>query len=157
MENVPLLHAGLLLPASPEAELRFLAAGMCQARLGLLGRAERVLPHTSHRQCFDLLAVRCASCPARYRMHKSRMYSQCVRMRHLSQEFGWLQITPQEFLCMKALLFFSISKYSHPFLNRSPVAVRCIAPEVSGAFPCACACTRTSQGVAVDVLLSASI
>lgn len=43
-------------------------------------------------------------------MHKSRMYSQCVRMRHLSQEFGWLQITPQEFLCMKALLFFSISE-----------------------------------------------
>ncbi|XP_074004257.1 androgen receptor [Numenius arquata] len=43
-----------------------------------------------------------------YRMHKSRMYSQCLRMRHLSQEFGWLQITPQEFLCMKALLFFSI-------------------------------------------------
>ncbi|KAM6299980.1 androgen receptor [Aegotheles albertisi] len=43
-----------------------------------------------------------------YRMHKSRMYSQCVRMRHLSQEFGWLQITPQEFLCMKALLFFSV-------------------------------------------------
>nr|XP_006215299.1 androgen receptor [Vicugna pacos] len=43
-----------------------------------------------------------------YRMHKSRMYSQCVRMRHLSQEFGWLQITPQEFLCMKALLLFSI-------------------------------------------------
>ncbi|KAL8181306.1 UNVERIFIED_CONTAM: hypothetical protein K2H54_053614 [Gekko kuhli] len=36
------------------------------------------------------------------------MYSQCVRMRHLSQEFGWLQITPQEFLCMKALLLFSI-------------------------------------------------
>lgn len=46
----------------------------------------------------------------RYRMHKSRMYSQCVRMRHLSQEFGWLQITPQEFLCMKALLLFSISE-----------------------------------------------
>uniref|UniRef100_A0A8C5THT1 Androgen receptor n=1 Tax=Malurus cyaneus samueli TaxID=2593467 RepID=A0A8C5THT1_9PASS len=43
-----------------------------------------------------------------YRMHKSRMYSQCIRMRHLSQEFGWLQITPQEFLCMKALLFFSV-------------------------------------------------
>lgn len=32
-------------------------------------------------------------------------------MRHLSQEFGWLQITPQEFLCMKALLLFSISEY----------------------------------------------
>lgn len=49
-------------------------------------------------------------CLPRYRMHKSRMYSQCVRMRHLSQEFGWLQITPQEFLCMKALLLFSISE-----------------------------------------------
>lgn len=47
----------------------------------------------------------------RYRMHKSRMYSQCLRMKQLSQEFGWLQITPQEFLCMKALLLFSISKY----------------------------------------------
>nr|QIS93408.1 androgen receptor AR [Cynops orientalis] len=43
-----------------------------------------------------------------YRMHKSRMYSQCVRLRHLSQEFGWLQITTEEFLCMKALLLFSI-------------------------------------------------
>ncbi|XP_053555000.1 androgen receptor [Bombina bombina] len=43
-----------------------------------------------------------------YRMHKSRMYSQCMRMRHLAQEFGWLQITPEEFLCMKALLLFSI-------------------------------------------------
>ncbi|XP_029463146.1 androgen receptor [Rhinatrema bivittatum] len=43
-----------------------------------------------------------------YRMHKSRMYSQCVRMRQMSQEFGWLQITPEEFLCMKALLLFSI-------------------------------------------------
>ncbi|XP_041431001.1 androgen receptor-like [Xenopus laevis] len=41
-------------------------------------------------------------------MHKSRMYSQCIRLRHLSQEFGWLQITPEEFLCMKALLLFSI-------------------------------------------------
>jgi len=51
-------------------------------------------------------------------MHKSRMYSQCVRMRQLSQEFGWLQITPQEFLCMKALLFFSISECSCPSLSR---------------------------------------
>ena len=157
LENLPLLHAGLLLPAFPETELRLLAAGMCPARLGLLGRAECVLPPTSHRQRFDLLAMRYASSPARYRMHKSRMYSQCVRMRHLSQEFGWLQITPQEFLCMKALLFFSISKYLHPFLNRSPAAVCCIALEVSGAFPVACACTHTSQGMAVDVLLSASV
>lgn len=104
-------------------------------RLGLPGQTECDLPRTSHRQSFDLLVTRYTFCPARYRMHKSRMYSQCVRMRHLSQEFGWLQITPQEFLCMKALLFFSISKYSHPFLNRSPVAICCIALEVSGAFP----------------------
>lgn len=58
----------------------------------------------------------------RYRMHKSRMYSQCVRMRHLSQEFGWLQITPQEFLCMKALLLFSISKYLG--LQRKPLGAQ---------------------------------
>lgn len=56
-------------------------------------------------------------------------------MRHLSQEFGWLQITLQEFLCMKALLFFSISKFSHPFLSRPPVAVHCIVVDVSDAFP----------------------
>lgn len=44
LENVPLPQAVLLLPASPETELRFLAAGMCQARLGLLGWAECILP-----------------------------------------------------------------------------------------------------------------
>jgi len=32
-------------------------------------------------------------------------------MRHLSQEFVLLQITQEEFLCMKALLLFSIGKY----------------------------------------------
>lgn len=56
-------------------------------------------------------------------MHKSRMYSQCVRMRHLSQEFGWLQITPQEFLCMKALLLFSISECGPGARDRGPGAV----------------------------------
>lgn len=35
---------------------------------------------------------------------------------------------------MKALLFFSISTYSHPLLHRSQVAVCCIAREGSGAF-----------------------
>lgn len=62
LENVPLLHAGVLPPASPETELRFLAAGMCQARLGLLGWAEGVLPHTSHKRRFDLLAVPGTGC-----------------------------------------------------------------------------------------------
>lgn len=47
----------------------------------------------------------------RHRMHISTMYEHCIRMRHLSQEFLLLQITQQEFLCMKALLLFSISKY----------------------------------------------
>nr|7RAF_A Chain A, Ancestral androgen receptor [Escherichia phage EcSzw-2] len=42
------------------------------------------------------------------RMQKSTMYNLCVRMRHLSQEFVWLQVTQEEFLCMKALLLFSI-------------------------------------------------
>ncbi|XP_060941245.1 androgen receptor isoform X2 [Limanda limanda] len=42
------------------------------------------------------------------RMHVSTMYEHCIRMRHLSQEFVLLQITQEEFLCMKALLLFSI-------------------------------------------------
>eukprot|EP00064_Thunnus_orientalis_P003346 superscaffoldBa00000270_g3355 len=43
-----------------------------------------------------------------HRMHISTMYDHCIRMRHLSQEFVLLQITQEEFLCMKALLLFSI-------------------------------------------------
>lgn len=43
-----------------------------------------------------------------HRMHVSTMYEHCIRMRHLSQEFVLLQITQEEFLCMKALLLFSI-------------------------------------------------
>ncbi|KAL3042272.1 hypothetical protein OYC64_020254 [Pagothenia borchgrevinki] len=42
------------------------------------------------------------------RMHTSSMYEHCIRMRHLSQELLLLQITHEEFLCMKALLLFSI-------------------------------------------------
>ncbi|KAI4814398.1 hypothetical protein KUCAC02_003594, partial [Chaenocephalus aceratus] len=42
------------------------------------------------------------------RMHVSSMYEHCIRMRHLSQELLLLQITHEEFLCMKALLLFSI-------------------------------------------------
>ncbi|XP_040005543.1 androgen receptor-like isoform X2 [Xiphias gladius] len=42
------------------------------------------------------------------RMHISTMYEHCIRMRHLSQELLLLQITQEEFLCMKALLLFSI-------------------------------------------------
>ncbi|XP_034539179.1 androgen receptor isoform X1 [Notolabrus celidotus] len=43
-----------------------------------------------------------------HRMHISTMYEHCIRMRHISQEFLILQITQEEFLCMKALLLFSI-------------------------------------------------
>lgn len=42
------------------------------------------------------------------RMHISSMYEHCVQMKHLSQEFVLLQVTEEEFLCMKALLLFSI-------------------------------------------------
>lgn len=42
------------------------------------------------------------------RMHVSSMYEHCVQMKHLSQEFVLLQVTQEEFLCMKALLLFSI-------------------------------------------------
>ncbi|KAL6098989.1 ar [Pungitius sinensis] len=43
-----------------------------------------------------------------HRMQMSTMYEHCIRMRHLSQEFLLLQISQEEFLCMKALLLFSI-------------------------------------------------
>ncbi|XP_022540802.2 androgen receptor [Astyanax mexicanus] len=42
------------------------------------------------------------------RMHISNMYEHCMQMKHLSQEFVLLQVTQEEFLCMKALLLFSI-------------------------------------------------
>ncbi|KAK3508850.1 hypothetical protein QTP70_010344 [Hemibagrus guttatus] len=42
------------------------------------------------------------------RMHISSMYEHCQQMKHLSQEFVLLQVTQEEFLCMKALLLFSI-------------------------------------------------
>ncbi|KAG1937530.1 androgen receptor [Pimephales promelas] len=42
------------------------------------------------------------------RMHISSMYEHCIQMKHLSQEFVLLQVTQEEFLCMKALLLFSI-------------------------------------------------
>nr|XP_057934706.1 androgen receptor-like isoform X2 [Doryrhamphus excisus] len=43
-----------------------------------------------------------------HRMHISTMYEHCIRMKQLSQDFELLQITQEEFLCMKALLLFSI-------------------------------------------------
>ncbi|KAI4873456.1 hypothetical protein NFI96_027306 [Prochilodus magdalenae] len=42
------------------------------------------------------------------RMQVSSMYEHCVRMRHLSESLSNLQVTQEEFLCMKALLLFSI-------------------------------------------------
>ncbi|KAJ3588170.1 hypothetical protein NHX12_011764 [Muraenolepis orangiensis] len=42
------------------------------------------------------------------RMQVSSMYEHCVRMQLLSQRFSMLQVTQEEFLCMKALLLFSI-------------------------------------------------
>lgn len=42
------------------------------------------------------------------RMHRSKMFEHCVAMQHIAQEFLCLQVTQEEFLCMKALLFFSI-------------------------------------------------
>lgn len=38
------------------------------------------------------------------------MYEHCVRMKLLSQRFCMLKVTQEEFLCMKALVLFSISE-----------------------------------------------
>lgn len=61
-------------------------------------------------------------------MHLSTMYEHCIRMRHLSQEFVLLQISQEEFLCMKALILFSIRKYqtrSVRGVRRGPPTLRC--------------------------------
>ena len=52
-------------------------------------------------------------------MHVSTMYEHCIRMKHLSQEFVLLQVTQEEFLCMKALLLLSIGTFglTHCLLN----------------------------------------
>ncbi|XP_019739964.1 progesterone receptor-like isoform X1 [Hippocampus comes] len=42
------------------------------------------------------------------RMQISSMYEHCVRMKILSQRFCMLKVTKEEFLCMKALVLFSI-------------------------------------------------
>ncbi|XP_047440475.1 androgen receptor-like isoform X2 [Mugil cephalus] len=42
------------------------------------------------------------------RMQTSSMYEHCVRMKLLSQRFCMLKVTQEEFLCMKALVLFSI-------------------------------------------------
>ncbi|XP_040903774.1 androgen receptor-like isoform X2 [Toxotes jaculatrix] len=42
------------------------------------------------------------------RMQVSSMYEHCVRMKLLSQRFCMLKVTHEEFLCMKALVLFSI-------------------------------------------------
>ena len=43
-------------------------------------------------------------------MQVSSMYEHCVRMKLLSQRFCMLKVTQEEFLCMKALVLFSISE-----------------------------------------------
>ncbi|XP_035266767.1 androgen receptor-like [Anguilla anguilla] len=42
-----------------------------------------------------------------HRMQVSTMYEHCIRMKNFSQEFAMLQVSQEEFLCMKALLLFS--------------------------------------------------
>lgn len=48
--------------------------------------------------------------PCSKRMKLSSMYEHCVRMKLLSQRFCVLKVTLEEFLCMKALVLFSISE-----------------------------------------------
>lgn len=63
-------------------------------------------PPTS--QCFLFLPP--PTRPHSQRMEVSSMYEHCVRMKLLSQRFCMLKVTQEEFLCMKALVLFSISE-----------------------------------------------
>uniref|UniRef100_H2SKG0 Androgen receptor n=1 Tax=Takifugu rubripes TaxID=31033 RepID=H2SKG0_TAKRU len=52
------------------------------------------------------------------RMHLSSMYEHCMRMKLLSQRFYMLKVTEEEFLCMKALVLFSIMPVEGPRSQR---------------------------------------
>lgn len=47
-------------------------------------------------------------------MQVSSMYEHCVRMKLLAQKFCKLEVTEEEFLCMKALVLFSIRESPPP-------------------------------------------
>lgn len=59
--------------------------------------------------CFSRCFFSAPSSPSQ-RMQVSSMYDHCVRMKLLSQRFCMLKVTQEEFLCMKALVLFSISE-----------------------------------------------
>lgn len=45
------------------------------------------------------------------------MYEHCVRMKLLAQRFCMLKVTQEEYLCMKALVLFSISESETVFVH----------------------------------------
>uniref|UniRef100_A0A8C6TSM2 Androgen receptor alpha n=1 Tax=Neogobius melanostomus TaxID=47308 RepID=A0A8C6TSM2_9GOBI len=56
-----------------------------------------------------------------HRMQVSSMYDHCMRMKVLSQQLSMLKVTQEEFLCMKALVLFSISCEKAPPVHLRPV------------------------------------
>ena len=61
---------------------------------------------------FPLLAfLLCVVCGARQRMKESSFYSLCLTMWQIPQEFVKLQVSQEEFLCMKVLLLLNTSEY----------------------------------------------
>lgn len=46
-------------------------------------------------------------------MQKSAMYDLCIAMRQISQEFIHLQVSQEEFLCMKTLILLNTSKWKY--------------------------------------------
>lgn len=61
------------------------------------------------------------SLPHSHRMQVSSMYEHCVRMKLLSQRFCMLKVTQEEFLCMKALVLFSISESAKTKWNTTTI------------------------------------
>ncbi|PWA23637.1 hypothetical protein CCH79_00005868 [Gambusia affinis] len=57
------------------------------------------------------------------RMQVSSMYEHCVRMKLLAQRFCKLEVTEEEFLCMKALVLFSISESPGIISKKQPLPV----------------------------------
>lgn len=57
-----------------------------------------------------LLSLVCVVCDIRQRMKESSFYSLCLTMWQIPQEFVKLQVSQEEFLCMKVLLLLNTSE-----------------------------------------------
>lgn len=53
-------------------------------------------------------------------MRRTPIYDLCLAMQFIPQEFANLQVTREEYLCMKAIILLNTGKRHEDLLNRTP-------------------------------------